>query len=232
MRTVRLALLAVLSATLLSGAALAQTDSALVAPQGLKPFLLRASEPAAHDFPRTPSFSWAPIKGATRYSFQLSKTPTFQDGTIFWANSRLKSPAVAIPLTLPWMTGDPYAAYARVRAITRSGVSPWSDAYGFNVTWQQLPEQTTSYPGLSRWTPVEGATSYQVWFTDINRVVETRVNAVDQREFYAFHQSSNFIGAIHWRVRAVRRVGKLQGFITPGQLRPVEQDLHVEEPFA
>jgi hypothetical protein len=220
MRTVRLALLAVLAATLLSGSALAQSHSTLAAPQGLKPFLLRASEPAARDFPRTPSFSWAPINGAKRYSFQLSKTPSFQDGTIFWSNSRLASPAVAIPLTLPWMTGDPYAVYARVRAVTSSGVTPWSAPYGFNVTWQDVPKEASTYPGLSRWTPVEGATSYQVWFTDVNRVVETRVNAVDQREFYAFHQNPSFTGAINWRVRAVRRVGKLQGFITPVNYGP------------
>jgi uncharacterized membrane protein YgcG len=220
MRTVRLALLAVCAATLLSGSALAQGQKSLTAPQGLKPFLLRASEPAAHDFPRTPSFSWTPVRGATRYSFQLSKTPNFQDGTIFWANSGLKGPAVAIPLTLPWMTGEPYAVYARVRAITATGVTPWSTGYGFNVSWQDVPKLAPSYPGLSRWTPVEGATSYQVWFTDVNRVLETRVNAVDQREFYAFHQNASFTGSVKWRVRAVRRVGKLQGFITPVNYGP------------
>ena len=220
MRTVRLALLAVFAATLLSGSALAQNGATLSAPQGLKPFLLRASEAAAHDFPRTPSFSWTPVSGATRYEFQLAKTPTFQDGTVFWASGSLKGPAVAIPLTLPWMTGAPYAAYARVRAVTRDGVSPWSSGYGFNVRWQQLPQQMTSYPGLAQWTPVEGATSYQVWFTDIGRVVESRLNAVDEREFYAFHQTPAFIGSIKWRVRAVRRVGKLQGFITPVNYGP------------
>ena len=109
MRYARFALLAALAATLLSGSALAQGEKSLSAPQSLKPFLLRASEPAAHDFPRTPSFSWAPTRGAVRYEFQLAKTPNFQDGTLFWASSSLKSPAVAIPLTLPWMTGAPFA---------------------------------------------------------------------------------------------------------------------------
>ena len=220
MRTVRLALLAACAATLLSGSALAQGEASLAAPQALKPFLLRASEPVARDFPRTPSFSWKPVRGATRYEFQLSKTPIFQEGTIFWASSSLKGPAVAIPLTLPWMTGAPYAAYARVRAVTQRGTTSWSSSYGFNVRWQDLPKQTASYPGLLRFTPVEGATSYQVWFTDINRVVESRVNAVDEREFYAFHQGAAFTGEINWRVRAVRRVGKLQGFITPVNFGP------------
>jgi hypothetical protein len=220
MRYVRLALIAACAVTLLSGSALAQGEGSLSAPRNLKPFLLRASEPAARDFSRTPSFSWAPTRGAIRYDFQLAKTSNFQDGTIFWASSSLKSPAVAIPLTLPWMTGAPYAAYARVRAVTRNGTSPWSVGYGFNIRWQEVPVQTASYPGLARWTPVEGATSYQVWFTGINRVVETRVNAVDEREFYAFHQTPTFTGAIKWRVRAVRRVAKLQGFITPVNYGP------------
>ena len=228
MRTVRLALVAACAATLLSGSALAQSQRSLSGPADLKPFLLRASEPASHDFPRTPSFSWAPVRGAMSYSFQLSKTPNFQDGTIFWASSALKGPAVAIPLTLPWMTGDPYAVYARVRAVTRAGVTGWSSAYGFNLTWQGeegVPKQITSptYQGLSRWTAVEGATSYQVWFTDINRVVESRVNAVDEREFYAFHPDASYTGTIHWRVRAVRRVAKLQGFITPVNYGPWSQ---------
>ena len=220
MRPVRLVLLAACAATLLSGSALAQGERSLATPQGLKPFLLRANEPAARDFPRTPSFSWAPMRGAVRYEFQLAKTANFQDGTIFWASSSLKSPAVAIPLTLPWMTGAPYAAYARVRAVIGKRTSPWSAGYGFNIRWTDVPRQAASYPGLARWTPVEGATSYQVWFTGINRVVETRVNAVDEREFYAFHQGANFTGSIGWRVRAVRRVAKLQGFITPVNYGP------------
>ena len=49
-----------------------------------------------------------------------------------------------------------------------------------------------------------GATSYHVWFTDIGKVVATRTNAVDEREFYAFHRTATFTGTIHWRVRAVR----------------------------
>lgn len=230
MRYVRVVLLAACAATLLSGSALAQGESSLSAPHGLKPFLLRASEPAVRDFPRTPSFSWAPVRGASRYEFQLAKTPNFQDGTIFWASSSLRSPAVAIPLTLPWMTGAPYAAYARVRAVTHAGTSQWSSSYGFNIRWKDVPQQSASYPGLARWTPVEGATSYQVWFTDIKRVVETRVNAVDEREFYAFHQGANFTAAIRWRVRAVRRVAKLQGFITPVNFGPWSQTFTSSNP--
>ncbi len=148
MRTVRLALLAVVPAILLSGSALAQSDSSLAAPQGLKPFLLRASEPAARDFPRTPSFSWAPVRGATRYEFQLAKTPTFQEGTIFWASSLAQEPRRRDP-------ADPALDDGRAVRRLRTGAggdapaarSPWSAGYGFNVQWQHVPTQSDVLPG-------------------------------------------------------------------------------------
>lgn len=207
MRTVRLAslgLAAVAAAALVSGSAFARGSASLQVPQGLKPFLLRASEPAAHSFPRTPSFSWAPVRGASRYEFQLAKTTSFQDGTIFWASSSLRDPAVALPLTLPWMTGAPYAAYARVRAVTKSGTSKWSPPYGFNLQWTDVPKPVAGFSSLLEWTPVQGATSYQVWFPSIRRKFESRTTAADEREIYAFRTSP--LSTITWRVRAVRRV--------------------------
>ena len=49
---------------------------------------------------------------------------------------------------------------------------------------------------MSRWTVVQGATSYHVWFVDVfpGKVVATKTNAVDHREFYSFHQQSSFSG--------------------------------------
>ena len=91
--------------------------------------------------------------------------------------------AIAIPVALPWMTGSPYAAYARVRAVTSRGVTNWSAPYGFNLRWKDVPQQLPGYPGLSRWSTVEGATGYEVWFTKIGpgwqKRVTTRTNAVD-----------------------------------------------------
>jgi hypothetical protein len=200
--------LAAAAATLLSSSALARPD-AVRAPAGLKPFLLRASEPAAHDFPRTPSFSWAPVRGSLRYEFELAKNVTFTESSVFWRNRSLTSPAVAIPLALPWMTGSPYAAYARVRAVTSRGVSAWSAPFGFNLRWKDVPQQLPGYTGLSRWTTVEGATGYEVWFTRIGtagwqKFVTTRTNAVDHREAYSFHDTPAWTNEVRWRVRAVR----------------------------
>ena len=208
MRTRIAAILVVaVAATLLSSAALARGE-ALRAPTGLKPFLLRANEAAAHEFPRTPSFSWAPVRGAARYEFQLAKNASFTESSVFWRTGSLRGPAVAVPLALPWMTGSPYAAYARVRAVTDRGVTAWSAPYGFNLRWRDVPQQLSGYPGLSRWSTVEGATGYQVWFTKIGpgwqKHVTTRTNAVDHREAYAFHETPAWTSEVRWRVRAVR----------------------------
>ena len=197
-----------LAVLVLVSVAEARTDAPPRAPQGLKAFLLRADEPAAHEFSRTPSFAWAPVRGALRYEFELAKNPSFGEGAIFWSNEQLKVPAASIPVALPWMTGRPYAVYARVRAITTSGVTAWSSPYGFNMRWGNVPQKRADVPGMSRWTPVDGASHYQVWWVDVfpGKIVATKTPAVDQREFYAFHQEAAFTGNVRWRVRAVRNL--------------------------
>jgi hypothetical protein len=117
----------------------------------------------------------------------------------------LRVPAVAIPTALPWMTGNPYALYAHVRAHVGSRVTRWSTPFGFNMRWKAEPEQILpDTPGLVRWTPVEGATSYEVWFIDPGKVVSTSTNVADEREYYSFHSDPLWSGTVQWRVRAVR----------------------------
>jgi hypothetical protein len=207
MRLARLVLLC-LVALAVTGSAQARIAAAPAAPQGLKPFLLRADEAPKREFSRTPSFSWLPVRGAMRYEFELSKNQAFTEAGIIWSDEKAKAPAVSIPVALPWLTGNPYALYARVRAITAAGVTGWSAPYGFNVRWGNLPQQLPSDPGMSRWSVVQGATSYHVWFVDVfpGKVVATKTNAVDHREFYAFHQQPAFSGTVRFRVRAVRNL--------------------------
>jgi hypothetical protein len=206
----RIARFAVISlvALAVTGSVQAGSAAAPAAPKGLKAFLLRADEPAKHEFSRTPAFSWAPVRGAIRYEFELSKNQNFTEAGIFWSDEKLKAPAVSVPVALPWLTGNPYAVYARVRAITAAGVTGWSKPYGFNIRWSNLPQQLPSDPGMSRWTVVQGASSYQVWFVDVfpGKVIATKTNAVDHREFYAFHQQAQYSGTVRFRVRAVRNL--------------------------
>lgn len=200
-----------------AAAAPAAQAGSLPGPTGLHAFLLRADEPIADTFSRTPSFAWTPYDGATGYDFQLATSKTFDDGTIVWSSAQaaspLRAPAIGGPLALPWMTGHPYALYARVRAHVAGGVTRWSAPFGFNMRWKTVPQQVTpDIPGLVRWTPVEGATSYEVWFLEADKVITTTTNVADEREYYTFRDPS-WNGIVTWRVRAVR---KLYGTIPNG----------------
>lgn len=122
----------------------------------------------------------------------------------------IKIPATSVNLVLPWFTGKPYALYAHVRAITTRGATAWSKPYGFNMRWEDTPVPLATRPGLVRWTPVEGATFYEVWYgstTDfINKIVQTHTNVADQRDLYTLHLEEGWWRTVKWRVRAVRQV--------------------------
>src|SRR3712207_4626178 len=197
-----------LLAVAVAALALAPAAGAAVgAPSNLRPFLLRADEAPARTFPRTPSFAWRPVRGAKTYEFELANRSDFADAGMVWSG-RSKIPTVAIPLALPWMTGTPYALWARVRAVTPRAVSNWSSPYGFNMRWPNTATALASGPGLVRWTPVEGATGYNVWFLGPNKVIATKTNAADEREHWTFHQDAAWTSVVRWRVRAVRtRIG-------------------------
>jgi hypothetical protein len=194
-------------ASLLAVAALAASAHAssagLAAPSGLHGFLLRADEARSTTFHRTPSFAWKPVAGATSYQFQLSRTSTFRDNGILY-NNTLLTPVEAPPLTLPWITGSPHALYARVRGLFASGATPWSAPFGFDMVPPDAPAPLPSYPGVLRWSPVEGADGYQVWLVDNGKMELARTNVLDERDFYTFHQTPNWIDTVRWRVRAIR----------------------------
>ena len=186
-------------------------SASLAAPTDLRGFLLRADEPTQDTFPRTPAFGWTPYDGAVSYDFQLSTSKRFDESTIAWSTAErtnpLQVPVVSVPIALPWMTGRPYALYAHVRARTASGLTRWSRPFGFNMRWRARPEQLLpTIPGLVRWKPVEGATSYEVWFVDAGKVITTTTNVADEREYYSFHPDPLWSGVVQWRVRAVRKL--------------------------
>ena len=53
----------------------------------------------------------------------------------------------------------------------------WSKPFGFNVRWGDIPRDLDSkHPGISRWSPVEGATGYQVWFPAPGKTFMTTTN--------------------------------------------------------
>ncbi|HLX19979.1 MAG TPA: hypothetical protein VKR23_07490, partial [Gaiellaceae bacterium] len=224
MRSARLLVLLLILAGVATCAGAARSDT--TAPTGLHGFLLRADEPQTTTFPRTPSFAWNPIPGATHYEFQLSLSTTFRDNAVIYDDGSALTPVEAPGLTLPWITGSPYALYARVRAFTADGATAWSTSFGFDMAPSAPPTPLQSYPGLIRWTPVEGAAGYQVWLIDAKKIESTTTNSIDEREYYTFHQTPNWTGSIRWRVRAMRddlNGGGLNGIpaVTYGAWSPI-----------
>ncbi|HEX4745910.1 MAG TPA: hypothetical protein VFU99_03410 [Gaiellaceae bacterium] len=125
----------------------------------------------------------------------------------------IRIPAVSVNLTLPWFTGKlGYALYAHVRSVTTQGASAWSRPYGFDMRWEDTPVPQPARPGLVRWTPIDGATGYEVWFGGqgpkgyINKIVQTHTNVADQRDLYTFHLDDGWWRTVQWRVRAMRSV--------------------------
>ena len=132
-------------------------------PTGLHAFLLRSNEVVTHTFSRTPSFGWNPVPGARRYQFELATGPTFSDNSIVWSTKNAPAPTVAVPISLPWITGQPSSLYAHVRAVTRHGPSRWSAPFGFNMRW---PRSRPRSGRTARAHPLDagpGANGYSVW---------------------------------------------------------------------
>lgn len=215
MPAVRLAFVCSFALLAFASPAHAANSRLLPAPKQLRGFVLRADEKSSlykHTFPRTPAFAWRPVAGAKKYEFELSTSAVGDDGAVIWTSSSLeapiKTPATAVPASLPWITGNPYSLYARVRGIDSRGRSGrWSRPYGFNMRWPTKPTpMSPQHPGLIRWTPVEGATMYEVWIRGARSTFLTTTNVADQRDHYTFHRSLPWMASVDWRVRAVRRL--------------------------
>jgi len=200
MRFARLAVLLAVAALVGTAHSFADTGG----PTGLHGFLLRVDDPPTTTYARTPSFAWNPVPGALHYEFQLALSSTFRDNSIVYADLNVPYPVEAPGITLPWITGNPHSLYARVRAVTTAGATPWSANYGFDMVAPPAPSPLPSYPGLIRWTPVEGSAGYEIWFVDIPKFVAVTTNVLDEREFFTFHPTLNWMGTVRWRIRAIR----------------------------
>ena len=137
---------------------------------------------------------------------EASEDESAAAGDITMRIAPIRIPATSVNLVLPWFTGKPFALYAHVRAVTTRGATAWSRPFGFNVRWESTPVPQTAKPGLVRWTPVEGATAYDVWYPDIRKVLRTHTNVADMRELYTFHLEDSWWQVVRWRVRPVRQV--------------------------
>ena len=133
--------------------------------------------------------------------------------TVSFTVAPIRIPAVSVNLTLPWFNENgPSALYAHVRSVGVNGASSWSKPFVFDMRWENMPIPQVARPGLIRWTPVDGATGYEVWYGGrgpsgwLNKIVQTHTNVVDERDVYTFHLDENLWRTVEWRVRAVRQV--------------------------
>jgi hypothetical protein len=207
------ALVVVCAAVFSAAGSAAGNSEELPAPTGLQAFLHTANASrtlavshAIPTFSRTPAFAWNPVRGATGYQFQLSTREDFlADNSLVWA-SDTPSPAASVPLALPWITGEPASLFWRVRALGPAGLSQWSAPGAFDMRWTQQPRPLPAGPGFVRWSTVDGATGYQVWFlnTPARKTFSTITNVADEREYYLPGKHNS--GPVLWRVRAERIV--------------------------
>ncbi|HEX4525506.1 MAG TPA: hypothetical protein VH108_02065 [Gaiellaceae bacterium] len=246
---------ALCSVALIWSAAASGASHQLLAPNGLHAFVLRADEPvkADHTYTLMPAFAWNATPGASHYDLQLATSSVFSDATMLYSQS-YGTPVASIQKQVPWMTGKPYALWVRVRSVGQGRTSSWSTPFGFNTAWQEVPHQLSAPTGLIRWSPVQGATGYEVWYLNVPGNFQdhfsTLTNVADEREYWTFHPSSASV--IRWRVRAVRLVqsGSLPNgipvvtygpyspiFVTNnkttiinGTIKPVEAISNVESP--
>ena len=65
------------------------------------------------------------------------------------------------------------------------------------------PKPLPSEAGLLRWTPIEGADGYEIWFVDVPKIETVFTNVLDEREFYTFHRTPSWTGTVRWRIRAL-----------------------------
>ncbi|MCS7155158.1 MAG: T9SS type A sorting domain-containing protein [Bacteroidota bacterium] len=108
------------------------------------------------------SLAWAPSAGATRYHVQVAREARFQ--SVIWQDSLLSQPSVRAP---DLAHGQTY--FWRVRARNADGVSPWSAVGRFTTqleppSWQPPAglEPHLDPRQLLRWSPVTGASGYQL----------------------------------------------------------------------
>ena len=231
MRSARLVLLC-LAALVLTGSVQARVAAAPAAPQNLKPFLLRAERGAEAGV-----LADAVVLVAARTRRHPLRVRALEERGLHRGRHLLVGREAAVAGGIdsdrpPLADRQPLCPLRSRPGDHHLGRDGLERSYGFNVRWATAPQQLASDPGMSRWTVVPGATSYEVWFVDVfpGKVVATKTNAVDHREFYAFHQGSSFSTTVRFRVRAVRNLyGSIPTGPPGGVARSVEPRLHLNQ---
>ena len=176
--------------------------SAARRPTGLHAFLLRADEPVAGHVP-----AHAVLRVVARTTAQRATTSSSRrarrsttgrsSGRPARARSRSGSRRSTIPIALPWMTGHPYALYARVRAQPRAATTRWSAPFGFNMRWTAAPEQLApTFPASSAGRRSRARPPTRSGSVDARQDHRTTTNVADEREYYALPPDPPWTGVV------------------------------------
>lgn len=142
------------------------------------------------------------IQGADHYEFELARNLAF--------DADAKTYKTTVPRIVPWGETpsdviQPGTWFWRVRAIDRDGLAgSWSPASSFTAASPapaiSAASSTIGVGGTVEWSPVTGATGYQVaWSTDDG--FAEGVTTKDTRQT-AYHIPATAAGRLYWRVRA------------------------------
>ena len=161
-------------------------------------------------FSRTPSFAWNPVAGALATSSRSRRRASSATAASSTRMSALTPTSRrAVPALPPVDDRQPvFPVRAGPRRRAERSVTHWSEPR-LRHALADAADADRTHPGLLRWTPVEGATGYTVWY-----LFPTAPNKV----FTPLHERRRPARVVHvppghlvlrlvkWRIRAVRRV--------------------------
>ena len=188
-------------------------------------------------YSRTPSFAWAPVRGATHYEFELSTSDRFRaDNGLVWSSknaadalrprfrSRCRG-SPAIPRRCTGVSAPSAAARSRRGASRQPFSMRWSSVPS---EWRPAADRRPTCRVTSAGTLSTGATGYQVWFVNAAQGRGSLDDHERGRRARVLHVARRVRLEVEWRVRAVRRVYGKTPNSSRSSLRPVEPGVHVD----
>ena len=147
-----------------------------------------------------PRLTWRSVPGASTYRIQIAANAALSSPVI--DDATLTQPNYLVPATTPLNYGT---YYWRVQAADAAGnEGPWSAISSFTVTILQAPRNgdfTTDDTPLLRWSPVAGATAYQLQVSTSSTFGSTIIDN-DTLTVPRFTPDSALPpGRYYWRVR-------------------------------
>ena len=188
-------------------------------------------------YSRTPSFAWAPVAAGIggHYQFQIATSQELPgrdarvQGHERSAASRDGAAAASVGDRLRRTRSGPTSAGSRRTGRRRlRGANP--SASTFSGPRTACPHRSPLLKASCRWAPIDGATAYEVLYTDLHpaQSFQTTTNVADEREFFTWHTALGYSDDPLARPGdpRCRPVPELDERSAGSLVRPVEPRLH------